>query len=164
MSDMQWCVDGIHYEGQLCTSELRSEEVGAMASQVASLPAVRSALLDVQRNVASQGAIMDGRDIGTVVLPDAQAKFFLTASVRERARRRWAQLSNKDKMDVRDKDSMAQVQFDLEQRDKRDAERSCAPLLAADDALVVDSTVLNVDQVVDRLLAILHRRQLIRPT
>lgn len=162
LEGMQWCSDGIHLSDQKVSKELRTEEVGALASQVASMPSVREALLEVQRNMAGQGAIMDGRDIGSVVLPDAQAKFFLTASPRERARRRWSQLAASKKLDVRDKDSMAEVLADLETRDERDASRDCAPLVAAEGALVVDSTVLGIDQVIDRMLSILERRGLIQ--
>jgi len=158
---MQWHADGIYYQQQNCTSQLRTETVGALASQVASMPKVRKALLKIQQSLADQGAIMDGRDIGTVILPKAQAKFFLTASLRERARRRWRQLSHHAKCDMHDKDSMAEVEIELQKRDKRDANREYAPLQCAKDAMKIDSTIMDVDQVTDRILAVLERRNLI---
>ncbi|PCI44738.1 MAG: cytidylate kinase [Proteobacteria bacterium] len=153
---MQWRAEGIFFESNDCTSLLRGEDVGGLASQVAHFPKVRTLLLDVQRDIAVSGCVMDGRDIGTVVLPDAQAKFFLTASQRERARRRWAQLHVKDK-----ELSIEQVADELMERDKRDAERDCAPLERAKGAIQVDSTIMRVDEVVDRVLAVLERRDLI---
>ncbi len=158
LNDMQWCADGIYFSGKDCTSLLRSEGVGALASVVAASNTLRSTLLDVQRKLAQHGCVMDGRDIGSVVLPDAQAKFFLTASLRERARRRWAQLKQHD-----DELSIDAVAADLKARDQRDSERSCAPLEQADAAIRIDSTVMRVDEVVDRILAVLERKALIQP-
>ena len=155
---VQWRAEGIFFEGNDCTSCLRGEDVGGLASQVAHYPRVRALLLDVQRDIARSGCVMDGRDIGTVVLPDAQAKFFLTASLRERARRRWAQLRVKHK-----ELSIEQVADELRARDKRDAGRDCAPLERAGDAIQIDSTTMRVDEVVDRVLAVLERRELIQP-
>jgi len=157
LPNMQWRAQGIRFAGNDCTSALRGEDVGGLASQVAHYPKVRALLLDVQRNIALSGCVMDGRDIGTVVLPDAQAKFFLTASQRERARRRWAQLHLKDK-DL----SIEQVADELMARDARDAGRDCAPLERAKGAIQLDSTTMRVDEVVDRVLAVLERRGLIR--
>ncbi|MDQ6967718.1 MAG: (d)CMP kinase [Mariprofundaceae bacterium] len=154
---MNWRVEGIFFESNDCTSLLRGEDVGGLASQVAHYPKVRELLLDVQRNIALSGCVMDGRDIGTVVLPDAHAKFFLTASQRERARRRWAQLHVKDK-----ELSIEQVADELMARDERDAGRECAPLERAEGAIQVDSTTMRVDEVVDRILAILERKNLIQ--
>ncbi len=153
---MDWRAEGIFFESNDCTSLLRGEDVGGLASQVAHYPKVRALLLDVQRDIALSGCVMDGRDIGTVVLPDAQAKFFLTASQRERARRRWAQLHVKDK-----ELSIEQVADELMARDGRDAGRDCAPLERAEGAIQIDSTIMRVDEVVDRILAVLERRDLI---
>ncbi len=153
---MDWRAEGIFFESKDCTSLLRGEDVGSLASQVAHYPKVRGLLLDVQRDIALSGCVMDGRDIGTVVLPDAQAKFFLTASQRERARRRWAQLHVKDK-----ELSIEQVADELMARDERDAGRDCAPLERAKEAIQIDSTIMRVDEVVDRILAVLERRDLI---
>jgi cytidylate kinase len=156
LEDMQWRVEGIFFKGNDCTSLLRGEDVGSLASQVASLPEVRARLLDVQRDIAQSGCVMDGRDIGTVILPHAHAKFFLTASQRERARRRWAQLHVKDKAL-----SIEQVADELMARDERDAARDCAPLERAGDAIQIDSTTMRVDEVVERILAVLERRNFI---
>lgn len=155
LGEIEWTVDGIFLAGENVTAGLRSEQVGAAASKVASMPSVREKLLGLQHNLAEKGCIMDGRDIGTVVLPDAPAKFFLTASIRERARRRWAQL--KDDSD----NSLETVLEELKMRDQRDAERQHAPLKQAMDAIVIDSTTLRVDEVVDRMLGVLERRKLI---
>ncbi len=140
-----------------CTSQLRDENAGARASQVAAMPQVRAALLGVQRDIAKMGCIMDGRDIGTVVLPDAQAKFFLTASQRERARRRWSQLKAKGE----DAD-LERIAAELKARDARDKDRDCAPLEKAVDVIHIDSTTMRMDDVVDRILNILERRKLIK--
>lgn len=154
---MAWHAEGIFFEKKDCTARLRGEDVGSSASKVAACPQVRQALLDVQRNIAAHGCVMDGRDIGTVVLPDAQAKFFLTASDRERARRRWMQLRERG-----EEVSLNRIIAELKARDARDAERDCAPLQRAEDAIAVDSTTMRVDEVVDRMLAILERRNLIK--
>ncbi len=156
VADIEWRAEGIFFENRDCTPLLRGEDVGAWASKVAAMPQIRSRLLEIQRRLARQGCVMDGRDIGTVVLPDAEAKFFLTASQRERARRRWAQL-NQAGTEV----SLQQIIEDLKVRDERDSVRDCSPLEKAKDAIQIDSTTLRVDEVVDRVLAVLERRALI---
>jgi len=156
LAAIEWSVDGVVVDGRNVTASLRSEAVGAAASSVAALPLVRKGLLELQRKLAAAGAILDGRDIGTVVLPDAPAKFYLTASLRERARRRWAQLKGDDGIDL------DTVVAELKMRDQRDAERQHAPLKQASDAIRIDSTTMRVDEVVDRMLAVLARRGLIR--
>ncbi|MDX8390545.1 MAG: (d)CMP kinase [Mariprofundaceae bacterium] len=158
IDQLSWCSDEICLNGKSLNSELRHEQVGNLASQVAAQPKVRSALLPLQRSLAQQdaGCIMDGRDIGTVVLPDAVAKFFLTASLQIRARRRWLQLQAA-KRDA----SIHAIITDMQQRDKRDSERQHAPLQQAKDAIRIDSTTLREDEVVDRLLNVLQRRNLI---
>jgi len=153
-----WTQEGVTFEGENWTSRLRGEDAAAAASQVAARMVVRERLLGLQRNLAASGCVMDGRDIGTVVLPDAEAKFFLTASQRERARRRWAQLQQKD-AEV----SLDQVLGEIKMRDQRDTGREYAPLCAADDAVTIDSTTMRIDQVLDRMLAVLERRGLISP-
>ena len=138
--------DGVHVilEKQDVTDEIRSEEGGRAASVVAADPVVREALIDRQRAFASApGLVADGRDMGTVVFPAAGLKVFLTASVAERARRRYKQLKDKG-MDV----SLPALSRELEERDRRDTERSVAPLKAADDARVLDSTELEIQEVV----------------
>jgi len=160
VKDMEWQAKGIFFgegvEKKDCTSLLRSESAGSNASKVAAMKDVRHALLEVQRDIAKLGCVMDGRDIGTVVLPDAQGKFFLTASQRERARRRWNQF--KAKGEDADLDSIA---AELKARDARDMSRDCAPLEKAVDAIHIDSTTLSMDDVVDRMLTVLERRKLI---
>jgi len=151
-----WTVDGISLNSVNITDSLRSESVGEAASKVAAMPKVREKLLGLQRRLAENGCIMDGRDIGTVVLPDAPAKFFLTASVRERARRRWAQLKE------RGGSSLEDVVAELKMRDQRDRERQHAPLKQAADAITIDSTTMRIDDVVDRMLGVLERRGMIQ--
>jgi len=153
-----WKVDGISLNGVNVTDSLRSESVGGAASKVAAMPKVRQKLLGLQQRLSEHGCIMDGRDIGTVVLSDAPAKFFLTASVRERARRRWAQLKHQSDSSLDD------VIEELKIRDQRDRERQHAPLKQAADAIAIDSTTLRVEEVVDRMLGVLERRKLIHAT
>jgi cytidylate kinase len=157
LESVTWTETGVSFEGENWTERLRSEEAGASASKVAVQPKVRERLLGLQRKLAQSGCIMDGRDIGTVVLVDAPAKFFLTATVRERARRRWMQLNGQNS-----DDGLEQVLVELKKRDQRDRERQHAPLCQAEDAIVVDSTTLRVDEVVDRMLGVLERRGLIQ--
>ncbi|GAC12873.1 (d)CMP kinase [Aliiglaciecola lipolytica] len=134
-------------EGEDVTYEIRTEEVGSIASKVASLPRIREALLRRQRAFREEpGLVADGRDMGTVVFPNAEAKIFLTASADERAQRRYNQLKDKGH-DV----NIARLLSDIKARDERDANRSVAPLVPADDALVLDSTHLNVEQVLEKV-------------
>lgn len=122
---------------------LRTEEVGAMASRVAALPAVRAALLQRQRDFARHpGLVADGRDMGTVVFPDATVKVFLTASAEERAKRRFEQLHQKG-IDA----SFGRLLADIQARDERDSQRAVAPLKPADDAIILDSTQMTIQDV-----------------
>jgi cytidylate kinase len=135
-------------EGESVTKELRLEETGTLASIIAAIPGVRRALLDRQREFShSAGLIADGRDMGTVVFPGAQLKVYLDASVEERASRRYKQLINKG-LDA----SLEVILADLKQRDDRDMQRAVAPLKPAEDALVLDSTSLTIDQVLEAVL------------
>ncbi len=130
------------------SSELRTEECGLMASRVAALPAVRKALLGLQKGFRrAPGLVADGRDMGTTVFPDARLKIFLTASAEERARRRHKQLNDKG-IDV----SLAALSRDIEDRDRRDSERSVAPLRPADDARLLDSSNLTIEEVTQTIL------------
>ncbi|MEO9947284.1 (d)CMP kinase [Paraglaciecola sp.] len=134
-------------EGEDVSDSIRTEEVGAVASQVASLPSIREALLRRQRAFKqSPGLVADGRDMGTVVFPEAEVKVFLTASAEERADRRYKQLKAKGH-DV----SIPRLLADIRARDDRDINRSVAPLVPAEDALVVDSTKLSVEQVIEKI-------------
>lgn len=134
--------------GQDVTDTLRDEAVGDRASEIAKLPAVRAALLGRQRAFRQPpGLVADGRDMGTVVFPDAQLKVFLTASVATRAQRRYKQLIDKG-----NSANLAALSRDLEERDKRDATREVAPLKPAGDAVSIDSSALTIEEVVDRVL------------
>ena len=135
-------------EKQDVTEKIREEAVGLRASEIASLPAVRSALLERQRAFRQPpGLVADGRDMGTVVFPDAVLKVFLTASVAVRAQRRYKQLIDKG-----NHANLAALSRDLEERDKRDAARAVAPLKPAADAVSVDSSEMTIDAVVDQVL------------
>ncbi|ALT00409.1 (d)CMP kinase [Lacimicrobium alkaliphilum] len=141
-------------EGEDVSDSIRTEEVGALASQVASLPRVREALLRRQRAFREDpGLVADGRDMGTVVFPSAEAKIFLTASAEERARRRYKQLKDKGR-DV----SIDRLLTDIKARDERDMNRSVAPLKAAEDALVLDSTQMTVEQVLDTVVEFVEKK------
>lgn len=144
----------IMLEGEDVTKTVRTEDTGAVASQVASLPRVREALLRRQRAFReAPGLIADGRDMGTVVFPDAQAKVFLTASAEARAERRFIQLKEKG-FDV----SLGRLLSDIQARDERDMNRSVAPLKAADDALELDSTELSIDEVLSQVMLFANQR------
>jgi len=155
LKDMEWRECGIFVAGENWSDRLRNEKVGANASIIAAMPQVRTHLLKLQKQLAKQGCVMDGRDIGTVVLPDAKAKFFLTASLRERARRRWLQLQA-----LGAEVSLDDILTDIRMRDAQDAERTHSPLKQAGDAVCIDSTTMRIDEVVDRMLAIMERRGL----
>jgi cytidylate kinase len=138
----------VSLDGADVSSELRTEKTGAAASVVAALPAVRQALLQRQRDFARPpGLVADGRDMGTVVFPDAPLKVFLTASAEERATRRYKQLKEKG-IGV----SLRDLSRDIERRDARDANRSTAPLRPAENARVLDSTSLTPGEVIARIL------------
>ena len=133
--------------GQDVTAEIRRPEISQLASAVSAQPAVRAHLVRAQRAMGAQGdAVVEGRDIGTVVFPDAPVKFFITAGAAERARRRSSELQNKGHhADV------ARVEADQAERDARDSSRAHAPLRQAPDAVVVDTTSLSLEQVVDSM-------------
>jgi cytidylate kinase len=136
-------------------SDLRTPEVDRVASTVASIAGVRAALLKFQREFGlSHGAVLDGRDIGTVIFPHANAKFFVTASVAARAERRWRELLARG-VDV----SLQTVTDDLEARDAADVAREAAPLRPADDAVLLDTTELNPDQAFTRAMEIVRGKQ-----
>lgn len=135
-------------EGEEVTDAIRNEQIGAGASQVAALGAVRDALLQRQRAFQEMpGLVADGRDMGTVVFPDAPLKVFLTASAEERARRRYLQLKAKG-----DDVNLASLLDEIRLRDERDTQRTVAPLKPAADAILLDSTELSIEQVLERIL------------
>lgn len=136
-------------EGQDVTHTIRTEKIGNAASKVGALPAVRTALLGRQRAFReAPGLVTDGRDMGTVVFPDAKVKIFLTASPEERARRRHNQLKEKG-VDV----NLSDLIKELRERDKRDQERAVAPLKPADDATIIDTDLLSIPEVVERIMS-----------
>jgi cytidylate kinase len=136
------------------TDMIREEAIGVRASEVAKNPAVRTALLERQRSFRRlPGLVADGRDMGTVVFPDALLKIYLTASVRVRAERRYKQLIDKG-----NNANLAALSRDLEERDRRDAERAVAPLKPAPDAVSLDSSDQTIGQVVERVLRLYRER------
>ena len=136
-------------EGDDVTQAIRNEDVAAGASKVAALPAVREALLQRQRAFQEfPGLVADGRDMGTVVFPDAPLKVFLTASAEERARRRYLQLKAKG-----DDVSLPRLLDEIRARDERDTQRAIAPLKPAADAIQLDSTELSIEQVLERIMS-----------
>jgi len=140
--------------GKDVTGAIRTEAAGSDASKVAALPAVRAALLDRQRRFAvAPGLVADGRDMGTVVFPTARVKIFLTASADERAARRYKQLKEKGVAAT-----LAALSKEIAERDQRDATRSVSPLVASEDAVLLDSTGMSVDAVVERVLSIVRER------
>ncbi len=144
----------VHLDGADVTLAIRDEACGMAASKIAGLAAVRSALLAFQRGFRrAPGLVADGRDMGTVVFPDAGLKIFLTASAEERAQRRYKQLKDKG-FDV----NLRALLREIEARDLQDTQRPVAPLVAAADAVVLDSTALTIDQVQDRVLELAAQR------
>ena len=154
--DVQFIDKRIILEGEEVTDAIRNEQVGAGASMVASLPAVREALLQRQRAfLEAPGLVADGRDMGTVVFPDAPLKIYLTASAEERARRRYLQLKGKV-----EGVSLPGLLDEIIARDERDMQRSVAPLKPAADAIQLDSTELSIEQVLERILSEVANRDL----
>jgi len=131
---------------------IRTSEVGGAASKISAYPAVRACLLQLQRDMANANdVVMDGRDIGSVVLPNATVKIFLTASVEERARRRYAEYVLKGH-----ECDMEKIKQEIEERDHRDMTREVAPLKCAEDATVVDSSDMTIDEVCDRVMGLVE--------
>ena len=140
--------------GQDVTDAIRLEKVSNMASKISAFPIVRQALLQRQRDQRQlPGLVADGRDMGTVVFPDANAKVFLTASAEVRAERRYKQLKAKG-ISV----SLREIRADLERRDARDSTRSISPTVAADDMLVIDTTGRNIDDVLEKVLQYIQQQ------
>lgn len=140
--------------GENVNSYLRTEEVGNMASVSSAVPRVREKLLSLQRKLAKDmSVVMDGRDIGTTILPDADVKIYLTASSLTRAKRRYLELQEKGTVC-----NLDDIQKDIEERDQRDMSREISPLRQAEDAVLVDSSNLTIQQVVDRILQIFRSK------
>lgn len=142
-------VQQIYLNGENVTAKLREEEVGNMASMCSAVPEVRAQLLELQRNLAArENVVMDGRDIGTNILPNADTKIYLTASVDTRANRRFLELQEKG-VDC----NLEEIARDIEERDYRDIHREIAPLRQAEDAVYVDSSNLSIEEVVETILS-----------
>jgi cytidylate kinase len=151
---LEGTVNHVTLNGKDVTAAIRAPEISDGASRVSALPEVRAALLGLQRRIGAEGGVVvEGRDIGTVVFPDAEAKFFLTASADERARRRVAELAAAGKaVDA------AQTKAEMLARDARDSTRASAPLKKADDAIEIDSSAMGPDAVVARMADVVARR------
>ena len=141
-------------DGENVNDYLRTEEVSGMASVSSAVPRVRAKLLDLQRKLArTMSVVMDGRDIGTTILPDADVKIYLTASSLTRARRRYLEYQERGE----DCD-LAEIQKTIEERDHRDMTREVSPLCQAKDAVLVDSSELTIDETVEKILSVYHTK------
>lgn len=147
-------INRVFVDGTEVTDAIRSSEVTLIVSKIAAIASVREALVAQQRRMGNYGGVLlDGRDIGTVVFPNAQLKIFLTASVQERALRRFLELREKGQ-----NVDLLQLQKEIELRDKQDSERAIGPLRQAEDAVLLDTTNMSIDQVIDRILALVQER------
>lgn len=143
-------VQQIYLNGENITSELRREEVGNMASKSSAVPKVREKLLDLQQSLAKEkDVVMDGRDIGTNVLPNADVKVFLTADTRTRAKRRYDELTAKGIPCDLD-----EIEMDIKERDERDMTREIAPLKQAEDAVLIDSSHMSIAEVAEKIISL----------
>jgi cytidylate kinase len=145
----------LYVNGKDVTSMIRTPEMSMMASKISAIPGVRAALKGLQRNLGLQApSILEGRDIGTVIFPDAPVKFFLTASIDERAKRRLAELEAQDSEPI----SFAELKEQIRLRDEGDSTRAIAPLKKAEDAIEIDTTQLTLDEVVNRMAERIRER------
>lgn len=155
--ELRWTEDGVQHvwlNGADISAQLRTPEVSTAASRVSALPVVRQFLLEQQRVVAhTHDVIMDGRDIGTVVLPDADVKIFLSASPEVRARRRWLELQEKGTPGTYEA-----VLADLVARDERDSNRAIAPLRPANDAVLLDTSGMTLQESIDAILKLIRKK------
>jgi cytidylate kinase len=149
----------VRLEGRDVSEEIRTEEISHTASVISTIPEVRRALVERQRKLgAGGGVVLDGRDISTVVFPQADVKFYLTASPDERAHRRY------DEDRVRERDlTYEETLADINQRDHRDSTREDSPLTIAEDAVVIDSTELSIGEVFERMMQVIRERQAAKP-
>ena len=142
----------VFVDGEDVTLKIRTEEIGLLASRFQPSPVVREVLLSVQRDMAVEGGVVaEGRDMGTVVFPDAEIKFFLDASAKERAGRRYRELTEK-----RRPSSLREIESDLLRRDRQDRKRPIAPLIIPPDAVIIDSTDKTISQVVDIMMGVIE--------
>ncbi|MCI3920263.1 (d)CMP kinase [Paenibacillus sp. TRM 82003] len=140
-------------DGEDVTESIRTAEVTSLVSQVSAIPSVRELLVKLQRDIADErGVVMDGRDIGTNVLPDAEVKVFMTASVRIRAERRWRELKDKEPAAT-----VEDLMRTIAERDRLDSEREVSPLRQAEDAMLLDTSDLSVEQVVESIVSLCRR-------
>jgi CMP/dCMP kinase len=140
-------------DGRDVTEQIRTDTVTEMSSIVSVIPGVRRAMVERQRAMGRRGAVLNGRDIGTVVFPDADVKFFLTAGAEERAERRYLE----DQMTASSAATLAETLSDLVERDRRDSTRADSPLKVADDAIVIDSTGKSIEEVFAEMMKNVHR-------
>ncbi len=148
-------VQVVYVNGENVNAYLRTEEVGNAASKTSVIPQLRAHLLSLQQNLAkTKDCIMDGRDIGTCVLPNADVKIYLTASSAVRAKRRYDELTAKGEVC-----DLAKIQADIEERDYRDMNREASPLKQAEDAVLVDSSYMTIDEVVSEIIKISERKR-----
>lgn len=148
-------IQQVYLNGKNITGMLRQEEVGDMASRTSAIPEVRAKLLELQRTMAREhDVVMDGRDIGTNILPDADVKIYLTASVETRAKRRYDELCEKGQTC-----DLEQIQADIRERDHRDMTRETAPLRQAEDAVLIDSSNMNIEEVTNAILKECAKKQ-----
>lgn len=146
----------VFVDGHEVTKDIRTEKIAANVSAVAAIPEVRTQMVEQQRQIAQAGGIvMDGRDIGTTVLPDAQVKVFLVASAHERARRRYEENLQKGLATQ----SLDELEAAIKLRDQKDSTRKVSPLTQAKDAILIDTTSLTIDQVVDEISALIKKNQ-----
>lgn len=146
----------VYLNGENVTGKLRTEEVGNMASKASVLPCVREKLLSLQRNLAeTNDVVMDGRDIGTNILPNAELKVYLTASTSVRAKRRYDELVGKGETGA----DLAKIEKDIALRDKQDMERKIAPLKMAGDAVLVDSSFMGIEEVAETIIRLAKERR-----
>lgn len=147
----QW----IYLDGENVSHLIRTPEVSTGASDISAIPAVRLQMVEIQRDIAKDcDVIMDGRDIGTFVLPDAGVKIFLTASVEERAKRRLLEFQQKGRNDV----TYEEVKKEMEYRDYNDSHRELAPLKKAEDAIEIDTTAKSIEEVVEEIIAVITKK------
>jgi cytidylate kinase len=140
-------------DGRDITDQIRTESVTEMSSVVSTIPGVRRAMVERQRAISKRGAVLNGRDIGTVVFPDADVKFFLTAVPEERAERRYKE----DQLTAATSATFAETLADMIERDRRDSTRADSPLKVADDAIVIDSSDKSIQQVFEEMISHVHR-------
>lgn len=147
-------VQHVYLDGEDVSGVIRTPEVSRAASDISALPPVRHAMVDLQRIIAAkQDTVLDGRDVGTFVLPNAEHKFFLTASVEERAKRRYKELVARG-----EKCDFEKIRKDIETRDYNDSHRALAPLKKADDAVEVDTTFMTIEEVADKLATLISNK------